>query len=68
VSLLLSDGQAAKVVAERLGHSTTRLTLDTYRRLLPGMQERASAKMEAIFRPQAPTLEAKLGRKKKPAG
>ena len=35
---------------ERLGHSTCRLTLDTYQHVLPGMQERAAAKLDLIFR------------------
>ena len=38
------------MVAERLWHSTTRLTQDIYQHVLPGMQERAAAKLDAIFR------------------
>ena len=38
-----------KVVAERLGHATTRLTMDTYSHVLPGMQEEAAAKIERLF-------------------
>jgi integrase len=59
-TLLLLAGEDAKVVAERLGHSTTRLTQDIYQHVLPGMQERAAAKLDAIFRqPSAPqTLRA----------
>jgi integrase len=49
-TLLLLAGEDSKVVAERLGHSTTRLTQDTYQHVLPGMQERAAAKLDAIFR------------------
>jgi integrase len=49
-TLLLLAGEDSKVVAERLGHSTTRLTMDTYQHVLPGMQERAAAKLDAIFR------------------
>ncbi|MBL8794112.1 MAG: tyrosine-type recombinase/integrase, partial [Planctomycetia bacterium] len=49
-TLLLLAGENAKVVAERLGHSTTRLTQDTYQHVLPGMQEQAAAKLDAIFR------------------
>jgi hypothetical protein len=36
--LLLTE-ESAKVVSERLGHSTITLTLDTYSHVLPGMQE-----------------------------
>lgn len=32
-------GVHPKVVAERLGHSTTRLTLDTYSHVTPTMQD-----------------------------
>lgn len=49
-TLLLLAGEDAKVVAERLGHSTTRLTQDVYQHVLPGMQERAAAKLDAILR------------------
>jgi integrase len=37
-------------LAPHLGHSTTRLTQDTYQHVLPGMQERAARKLDAIFR------------------
>lgn len=49
-TLLLLAGEDAKVVSERLGHSTTRQTQDTYQHVLPGMQERAAAKLDIIFR------------------
>ena len=49
-TLLLLAGVDAKVVSERLGHSSTRLTQDVYQHVLPGMQERASAQLDAIFR------------------
>lgn len=48
-SLLLLAGEDTKVVSERLGHSTTRLTQDTYQHVLPGMQARAAAKINAIL-------------------
>jgi len=40
-SHLIRAGADIKVVASRLGHSTPRLTLDTYGHLLPGAQEDA---------------------------
>ncbi len=40
-TFLLANNVNPKVVADRLGHSTTRLTLDTYSHVLPGMQEEA---------------------------
>lgn len=48
-TLLLSEGVNPKIVAERLGHSTIVLTLDTYSHVLPGMQEAATEKLERIL-------------------
>lgn len=48
-SLLLAAGEHVKMVAERLGHSTTTLTLDTYAHVAPGMQERATERLEGIL-------------------
>ena len=43
------------MAAERLGHSTTRQTMDTYSHVLPGMQEEATARIEqALFAEEAP--------------
>jgi len=41
-SLMLKMGVNAKVVSERLGHSSIQITLDTYSHLLPNMQEDAA--------------------------
>ena len=56
-TLLLLAGESPKVVSERLGHSTITLTMDTYSHVLPGMQERAASKLDAIFRAE-PELAA----------
>ncbi len=45
-TLLLSRGEHPKIVGERLGHSSTTLTLDTYSHVLPDMQHRAAEKLE----------------------
>ena len=48
---LLAAGVHPKVAAERLGHSSTRQTLDTYSHVLPGMQEEATRLIEeSLFR------------------
>jgi integrase len=52
-TLLLLAGENVKIVSERLGHSKATQTLDTYQHVLPGLQERAAVKLDAIFR-QAP--------------
>jgi integrase len=46
---LLAAGVHPKVAAERLGHATTRQTLDTYSHVLPGMQEEATRRIEDLL-------------------
>jgi integrase len=53
-SLALQEGVAAKVVAERLGHSTTRLTLDRYSHLLGDLQANAADAIEGAFSVRRP--------------
>lgn len=48
-TLLLSQGVSPKVIAERLGHSTIVLTLDTYSHVLPSMQKDATEQLEEIL-------------------
>jgi len=48
-TLLLLAQTSPKVVAERLGHSTIVLTLDTYSHVLPSMQKDATVELEKIL-------------------
>lgn len=48
-TLLLQAGVSAKIVAERLGHSSIRLTMDTYSHVMPGMQGEATAQLERML-------------------
>jgi integrase len=48
-TLLLMADENPKVVSERLGHSTVKLTMDTYSHVLPTMQERATEKLEKLL-------------------
>lgn len=49
-TLLLRAGVNAKVVSERLGHSSVSFTLDTYAHVLPGMQSQAAEQFsELVF-------------------
>jgi integrase len=48
-TLLLLANTSPKVVAERLGHSTVVLTLDTYSHVLPSMQHDASEELEKML-------------------
>ena len=52
-TLLLSMGVHPKVVQELLGHSTIKMTMDTYSHILPSMQVEAMAKMDNLFRQQS---------------
>lgn len=45
---LLEAGENPKVISERLGHSSIRITLDTYSHLLKGMQQPALEKLDAL--------------------
>jgi integrase len=45
-TLLLGMGEHPKIVAERLGHSSTQQTMDTYSHVLPDMQERSALRIE----------------------
>ena len=48
-TMLLSEGEHPKVVAERLGHASTNLTLDVYSHVLPNMQKQATTKMAKLM-------------------
>lgn len=48
-TLLLIEGVSPNVVAQRMGHSSTRMTLDTYGHVLTGAQRAAADKLDAIF-------------------
>lgn len=48
-TLLLAADEHLKVVSERLGHSTIRLTADTYSHVLEGMQQGTASKLENML-------------------
>ena len=48
-TLLLANGENAKVASECLGHSTIVLTLDTYSDVLPDMQQQAAERIENLL-------------------
>ncbi|MGH4140721.1 tyrosine-type recombinase/integrase [Clostridium sp.] len=56
LALLLLSGTTAKVVSERLGHSSIIITLDTYSRILPYMQGDSAVKLNnlTLNSPMAP--------------
>jgi integrase len=48
-TLLLAADEHLKVVSERLGHSTIRLTADTYSHVLESMQQETASKLESML-------------------
>jgi integrase len=46
---LLAAGESPKVIAERLGHTSTQQVLDTYGHVLEGMQQGATDKLEQLL-------------------
>ena len=48
-SLLLAAGVDIKVISERLGHSSIRITYDTYSHLLPAAQKEAVNRLEKLL-------------------
>lgn len=49
MTLLLGAGVNPKIVSERLGHASIKLTLDVYSHVLPNMQQEAVAKLDAVL-------------------
>jgi len=49
--LLMRAGIHVKVVSERLGHSSVRVTLDRYSHVLPDMQDEAASAADALLAP-----------------
>jgi integrase len=45
---MLANGTNAKVVSERLGHSSITLTMDTYSAVLPTLQEEATTRLASL--------------------
>jgi len=62
-TVLLETGTHPKVVADRLGHSSVMLTLDTYSHVTPTLQQNASLKItNAIFGGQSHSSHTKRKR------
>jgi integrase len=50
LSHLMASGVPVKVVAERAGHASAKMTLDVYGHVLPGMQEDVARQVDAALR------------------
>lgn len=61
-TLLLIAEENPKIVAERLGHSTVVLTLDTYSHVIPTMQKTATDKLtKMLYENETETLQKRFG-------
>lgn len=65
---LLAAGIHPKVAAERLGHSSVTLTLDTYTHMIAGLDADAAARVQQAFRAAAPAEEAATPRTDRDSG
>ena len=50
LSHLMASGVPVKVVAERAGHASAKMTLDVYGHVLPGMQEDVARQVDTALR------------------
>lgn len=48
-TILLKHGENIKVISERLGHESIKITLDTYSHVLPSMEEHTALLLDNIF-------------------
>ena len=54
---MLKQGVHPKIVQERLGHSSIKVTLDTYSHVAPGLQQSAAEAFDNIILPKEPVSE-----------
>lgn len=52
-SILIAQGEHAKVISERLGHSDISVTMNTYGHVFSSASRSAGDKMESIFQPRS---------------
>jgi integrase len=48
-TLMLEGGENVKVVQERLGHASGKMTLDVYAKVVPGLQRETAVRMDSIL-------------------
>lgn len=49
-TILLMHGENIKVISDRLGHQSVKITLDTYSHVLPSMEEHTALLLENLFK------------------
>ncbi|HEY2882267.1 MAG TPA: site-specific integrase, partial [Pirellulales bacterium] len=57
-TIMLSSGENVKVVSERMGHSSSTITLDTYSHVMPGMQKAAAGRLDSLLTAAAAAQQA----------
>jgi integrase len=57
-TLGLAAGENVKVVQERLGHASAKMTLDVYAKAVPTVQREAAVRMDGILRADGATKGA----------
>jgi integrase len=57
-SLLIAEGVHAKKIAERLGHASIKLTMDTYGHLFEGSDRESAERMDRMFESRTPERNA----------
>jgi integrase len=60
-SLMLKQGIHPKIVQERLGHASIKITLDVYSHVTPGIQQAAANKFDEIMLPTTEGSTIKYG-------
>lgn len=48
-AMLIAQGEHPKVIQNRLGHSSIKVTLDTYGHLFDGLDEAAAERLDSAF-------------------
>ena len=48
-TILLLKGENVKVISERLGHKSIKVTLDTYSHVLPSMKKQTADLLDNLF-------------------
>jgi len=61
-SLMLKQGIHPKIVQERLGHASIKMTLDTYSHIIPGLQQAAANRFDELIVPTVAKSETILSR------
>lgn len=60
-AMLIAQGEHPKVIQNRLGHSSIKVTLDTYGHLFDGLDEAAAERLDAAFIPTPRKALAAVG-------